>query len=144
MIDYQLHERTPTVDEFLKLRKAVEWGYPDDKSTRRGLKNSVYCICADLGNEIIGIGRIVGDFGFTYLICDMMILPKYQRQGIGTKIMEMLMNYLNTNASEKAYIALMAAKGKEPFYERFGFWKRPNEYFGHGMMMFLEKKNRRH
>lgn len=28
----------------------------------------------------------------------------------------------------------MSAKGKEKFYKRYGFWKRPNEHFGHGMM----------
>jgi hypothetical protein len=30
----------------------------------------------------------------------------------------------------------MAAKGKEPFYERYGFVQRPNERLGAGMIIF--------
>lgn len=35
---------------------------------------------------------------------------------------------------------LGAAKGKEAFYEKFGFNKRPNEQSGHGMSMYKVKK----
>lgn len=33
----------------------------------------------------------------------------------------------------KIRMVLNAASGKEPFYEKFGFVKRPNENTGHGM-----------
>lgn len=46
------------------------------------------------------------------------------------------MNYIAENACDGAVVGLMSAKGKEEFYERFGFWKRPNENFGHSMIQF--------
>ena len=51
--------------------------------------------------------------------------------------MNSIMLYLEENAPENSYITLMAAKGKEEFYEKFGFFKRPTEKFGCGMMIEL-------
>jgi hypothetical protein len=33
----------------------------------------------------------------------------------------------------------MAAQGKEPFYERYGFFTRPSGKFGAGMTMFWDE-----
>jgi hypothetical protein len=38
-------------------------------------------------------------------------------------------------------VGLFAAKGKEPFYERFGFIGRPNETLGKGMIHFWPGKS---
>ena len=34
-------------------------------------------------------------------------------------------------------VGLFAAKGKEGFYEKYGFMKRPNETYGNGMCTFF-------
>ncbi|GIM30564.1 hypothetical protein CPJCM30710_32300 [Clostridium polyendosporum] len=47
---------------------------------------------------------------------------------------------ISKNACSGAVAGLMSPKGKEAFYEKFGFWKRPNENFGHGMIQFWERK----
>lgn len=36
------------------------------------------------------------------------------------------------------HICLMAVKGKEEFYKKFGFVERPNENFGCGMHQWIE------
>ena len=38
----------------------------------------------------------------------------------------------------KVMISLLAAKGKEEFYNKFGFISRPNEGFGCGMHQWYE------
>jgi hypothetical protein len=50
--------------------------------------------------------------------------------------MNKIMEYIRLHASENTVIGLMAAKGKEPFYERYGFTVRPNDKLGSGMTMF--------
>lgn len=35
-------------------------------------------------------------------------------------------------------VNLMAAKGKEPFYKKFGFIERPNDKHGAGMIQYLK------
>ena len=38
----------------------------------------------------------------------------------------------------RVMISLLAAKGKEAFYNKFGFVDRPNDNFGCGMHQWLE------
>jgi GNAT superfamily N-acetyltransferase len=135
----EIVNRKPSIEEFVMLRKSAGWGIPEDKFIQKGIDNTVCWICAEVDGKIIGFARIVGDFSFTFLILDVVVLSEYRNQGVGTSIMENIMGYLHENASDGSYIALMSAKGKEPFYEKFGFWKRPNDEFGYGMMMFLDK-----
>jgi len=53
--------------------------------------------------------------------------------GIGILTMERVMNFLDINLSPLAVVGLMASKGKESFYEKFGFTKRPSKRRGHGI-----------
>lgn len=54
--------------------------------------------------------------------------------------MEKIMDYLHSQLKPgyKFMVCLMAAKGKEEFYKKFGFIDRPNETFGCGMHQWLE------
>lgn len=41
---------------------------------------------------------------------------------------------------DKIMFILGAAKGKEDFYEKFGFKQRPNDFSGSGMSMWKTKE----
>ena len=64
-----------------------------------------------------------------------MVRPEYQGMGIGTGIMNNILDEVNVyrgvNPSIRVYLG--ASKGKEGFYEKFGFVGRPNESLGAGM-----------
>jgi hypothetical protein len=47
--------------------------------------------------------------------------------------MEKILAYLKKNVREYLSINLMAAKGREAFYEKFGFFRRPTGEYGYGM-----------
>ena len=136
----QVIERKIEVREFIDLRKAVGWGIPDTTSIEKGLDNSLYCVCAQIEDEVIGMARVVGDSSICFYIQDVIVKPEYQSMGIGKKMMESVMIYISKNASSGAVVGLMSAKGKEEFYKKFGFWQRPNENFGHGMMQFWKRE----
>ena len=130
-------EEKPTVSEYNNLRINAGWGlFPDNEAIEKGLNNSLYKLCARNDGKLIGFGRVIGDGSITFYIQDLIVLKKYQRSGIGTEIMEFLMSYISRVASERAVIGLLSAKGKEAFYEKFGFIHRPNEKYGNGMFMF--------
>jgi len=57
-----------------------------------------------------------------------MVLPKYQKHGVGTAIMDNLMAWIDENAPRKTYIHLFTHKKTAPFYARYGF-KGPEESF---------------
>lgn len=85
------------------------------------LQNSIYCITVKDNNQIIGMGRIVGDGAIYFYIQDIVVHPEYQKNGIGKKIMNTLVEYLNGNAPDKAFIGLFASQGKTSFYEKYDF-----------------------
>jgi GNAT superfamily N-acetyltransferase len=135
----QISEQLPTPAEYNLLRKAVGWGeYTEDVITR-SLPNTIYCLCAYEADRIIGMARIIGDGGMVYYIQDVIVLPEYQRQGIGTQMMDKIMAYIHEHASNNTIIGLMSAVGKEQFYEKYGFDVRPTDKFGAGMTMFWRK-----
>jgi len=47
---------------------------------------------------------------------------------------KILLCYLKKQCVERAIIGLMAAKGKERFYKKYGFIERPNDNLGAGMI----------
>ncbi|WP_276246732.1 GNAT family N-acetyltransferase [Haladaptatus sp. YSMS36] len=114
-------ERLPSVDEFLALREAADMAPCSREAVERGLSNSVFGVVAvhDETDEVVGMGRIVGDDGSVYHICDMAVQPELQEQGIGSRIMDALMAYIEETAPPKAYVNLMA--DVDGFYERWGF-----------------------
>ncbi len=67
-----------------------------------------------------------------------MVIPAYQGKKIGTGIMNKLIEKINeykkVNPEIRTYLG--ASKGKESFYERFGFISRPNEDLGAGMILY--------
>lgn len=107
-----------------------------DHIVEKSLEKTVYGVSVYDDDNIIGSGRIVGDGGLCYYIQDIMVLKTYQKKGIGSEIVKLLMDYLEENAPYNSYVGLMAAKGLEGFYSRYGFISRPNEYFGPGMTQF--------
>ncbi len=51
-------------------------------------------------------------------------------------MMDRVMEYIRAHAHQNMIVGLMSAKGKEAFYEKYGFTVRPTEGLGAGMTMF--------
>lgn len=134
----KLVERLPTPQEYNDLRAAVGWKTRPEELIKKGLPNTLYCVCAYIDQELVGMARIIGDAGMVYYIQDVIVIPAYQHQGIGTQIMDQIMHYLREPLRLKATIGLMAAPGKEPFYEKYGFTSHPNDRRGAGMTILWE------
>lgn len=134
-----IHKNKLTATEFCELQESVGFGYPNIEQIETALRNSIYKVSVKVDNKIIGMGRLVGDGARIYYVQDVFINPQYQGQGIGTLIVEELLSYIKTNKPKEfsVMVGLMSAKGKEEFYERFGFITRPNDKQGSGMLMFI-------
>ena len=139
MNNYEVVERMPTSKELVELRRLVSWGDLDEEALKVGLENSLHGVCAVIDGSVVGTARVIGDNSTCFYIQDVIVCPEHQRKGIGLAMMDKIMSFININACNGAIVGLMSSKGKEDFYEKFGFWKRPNENFGHGMMQFWEK-----
>ena len=129
-------EKLPTAEEYNGLRSLVGWRTYQLDVIEKALPNTLYCVCAYCGEQLVGMARIIGDRGMVYYIQDVIVIPEYQRQGIGTQMMDAIMGYIRLHASQNTIIGLMSAVGKEAFYEKYGFMVRPTEKYGAGMTMF--------
>ena len=131
-------EKTPTPTEFNKLTKSVGWGTRENSIVKEALNNTLYSLCVYDVDKLIGYGRIIGDKTIFLYIQDIMVIPEYQNKKIGTEIMNKLIEKINEykkiNPDIRTYLG--ASKGKESFYEKFGFVSRPNEELGAGMILY--------
>ena len=121
MIGYKKND-TISFEEILPLYETVEWTNYTTNPTmlKNALEHSLFLISArDEEGNLIGFLRAVGDgFSIVY-IQDIIVLPEYQRQGIGTQLLRQTLEYFKevyqmilTTDSELKTLA---------FYESNGF-----------------------
>lgn len=124
-----------SADDVLLFQQKMNWNIDPKEQWEKSLANTVYSVVAIRGDEIIAMGRLLGDTSIYWYINDVFILSKYQGQGFGREIISRLLAYVRKNSlpGTEVSVCLMCAKGKEGFYEKLGFRCRPNEYEGSGM-----------
>ena len=138
-MNYSVKTTCPSPIEYNILRSSVTWGTFSETLIREALKKSLFSITIYANSEAIGMGRVTGDGVMYFYVQDVIVLPEFQQHGIGSVIMDNIMQYIHENAVNNSVVALMSAVGKEGFYEKYGFIKRPNKYLGCGMSMCIEK-----
>lgn len=134
-------ERPPTLNEFKMLRQSVGWHNVDDKYITQALELGLYAVCIEIDGQCVGFGRVVGDGGLYFYIQDVIVLPEYQGNGYGGSIMQHIFKFLELNAPVGSHVALFAAKGVEPMYQKYGFVERPSEDLGAGMFQVWKLPN---
>lgn len=127
----------PNAAEFNQLRKAIGWDEIDTEMVEKSLAHSLFHVTIRKEQQLLAMGRIVGDGQMYFYIQDVVVNPIMQRQGLGNKVMAEIEGYLTQHAKKGATIGLLAAKGKEAFYQRYGYLMRPNEALGNGMCKFI-------
>ena len=118
--------KLPKQEVYFQLFEATGWN-KDYKLTSEELYQSIqkssYCISAYNNEKLVGFGRMLSDGIAHAVIFDVIILPEFQRSGIGSKIMEKLLEECRGNKIRD--IQLFCADGNIEFYKKFGFKARP-------------------
>lgn len=129
-----------TAEEYMEFRRLVGWAEFPLEQARLGISNSAYICCIRKGADPIALGRVLWDKGYVVYIADVIVHPDYQGQGLGRVIMENIMDNIRSwlKPGYKVMVSLMSAKGKEPFYNKFGFQYRPDDNYGCGMCQWME------
>lgn len=134
-----LTENSLNLETYLSLRASVGWKLLKDSQAKKALENSLLTLTAYIDDKPVGMGRIVGDGAVICYVQDLVVKPEYQKYGVGSVIMERLIEFV-TDIKEKdteIMMCLMCAKGREHFYEKFGFIGRPTEDLGPGMIQYI-------
>ena len=116
-----LENLVPSPKDYMALRASAGMSPRSFNGAKKGLGNEIFSVILKVKEteEIVGMGRIVGDGGTVFQICDMAVKIEWQNKGGGTMIMNSLMDYIKEKAEEKAYINLLA--DVNGFYEKWGF-----------------------
>lgn len=124
-----------TPKEFTALREAMGWPTPTLDTARRCVESACFLWGArDHDGTLAGLVRVVGDGVLTFYVADVMVRPTFRGRGIGDALMKRLVEYLRSSADPGAMVLVVPIRGREPFYERYGFTVAPRETFGDGML----------
>ena len=129
-----------SVSDYNDLRASVDFITINDHRAHTALENALYKVIAYDGEKPVGMTRVVGDGGYVYFICDVIVRPEYQSKGLGRRLIENTLGWLESQVDEGETIMvnLMSAMGKDPFYEKLGFHTRPFGNHGSGMSRWIE------
>lgn len=138
-MDFQ--KNTLKYEDYCSLRESVDWNNFNEEQMRRGLLNSLLTISVTIDDSTVGMGRLIGDGGMYYTIVDVVVRPEYQGQGIGSRIMDLILEHVESQTPQggRSSVQLIAEKGKEEFYIKKGFKLIPHEYCGSGMRKIIRK-----
>lgn len=132
---------TISINDYNDLRTSVDFIPIHPNRARIALDNSLFTIVAMREDRPIGMARVVGDGGYVYFVCDVIVRPSCQSQGLGRQMIEQVLAWLEcqVDEGETIMVNLMSAMNKEPFYEKLGFHKRPFENHGSGMSRWISR-----
>ena len=114
-------ETSVSLDDVLHLYQAVGWtNYTNQpQMLAKALSHSLATYLAHDGEKIVSLVRLVGDGFSSVFVQDLIVLPSYQRQGIGSSMMKQaLADY------KDAYQVQLATEESEKtlgFYRSLGF-----------------------
>src|SRR6185312_5135421 len=119
---YQLIHGAPSVEEYVRLRpgSGLSRRTPEQGEAAIAGSWSFRHVIGPAGDPV-GMGRIVGDGGWYFVIADMAVLPEHQRCGIGGAILDSLLEDIRSRAPEGAYVSLTADPPGRRLYESRGF-----------------------
>ena len=122
-VQYELVDNVLSAEDFIRLKVATGFIDRPLQQVEKALKNGLFNVSAVCDGKVVGMGRLVGDGAMYWYLQEIIVLPEYQGKGIGKSIVKRLIEHIKSEAvsGTKIEIGLTAVKGKEPFYEKFGF-----------------------
>ena len=123
----QLVDNVLKAEDFVRLRRETGFADIPVEHAKKALANGLINVSAYCGDKLIGMGRLVGDGTMYWYLQEIIVLPEYQKKGIGRLLINEILQFINDHGVEETeiFVELCAMPDKIPFYEKFGF--RANE-----------------
>ena len=103
--------------------KLLDWHVYTDEAWRKMIQKSTFVVQVLYDNQTIGFARTVDDSRMC-MIYDLVVHPDFQKKGVGTLLMQEIMEYVSKNDFE--WVSLFYWNENEQsskLYEKFGFQK---------------------
>ena len=112
-MEYRIDDQLLNASTFIRFANQVWPGKYDEGKTAAALSKTLNITAYD-GEKLIGCLRILTDGYFFGTITEILVLPDYQRQGIGSRLLQLA----RENTPTMLYFG--AQPEAEPFYEKNG------------------------
>lgn len=113
MLEYRVDDKALCAQRFIELARQVWPGDYDLERTRLALERTINITAWD-GTELVGCLRILSDGCFFGTIPEVLVLPRYQRQGIGSALLRL------AKQATPTLLYFGAQPQAEHFYEKNG------------------------
>lgn len=120
-MEYRINDQRLTAAAFIAFANHIWQGDYDLEKTAAALSKTQNITAYD-GDKLVGCLRILSDGYFFGTITELLVLPDYQKQGIGSKLLQLA----RENAPSLLYFG--AQPGLESFYEKNGCQKSLQSY----------------
>ena len=126
-MDYKVDDKQLKASVFLSFVNQVWPGNYDMERTQNALSKTLNITAYD-NKMLVGCLRILSDGYFFGTITELLVLPEYQKKGVGSKLLQLA----KTNTPTMLYFG--SQSGVESFYEKNGCQKSLQSYM-------IEKRN---
>ena len=127
-IRYKTNDKGLDASTFINMANKVWAGKYNLQYTQEALERTINTTAWDSGN-LVGCVRVLTDGYFFGTVTEILVLPEYQKQGIGKTLMDLAFETSPTS------LFLGAQLGAVEFYEKIGYEK--------SIQSFTKKKPRR-
>ena len=106
-------------EEVLRLLKMTYWANNRTMEQIEESMASSFCYGLFLAEEerLVGFARVISDLATTYYLCDVIIDPEYQHQGLG----KALVSHIVSLPQYRKLRGILLTKDAHGLYEKFGF-----------------------
>ena len=106
-------------EEVLRLLKMTYWANNRTMEQIEESMASSFCYGLFLAEEerLVGFARVISDLATTYYLCDVIIDPEYQHQGLG----KALVSHIISLPQYRKLRGILLTKDAHGLYEKFGF-----------------------
>lgn len=120
-MEYKVGDKELNASTFLSFVNQVWQGDYDIERTKEALSKTLNITAYD-GKVLVGCLRILSDGYYFGTITELLVLPEYQKQGIGSKLFQLA----KENTPTMLYFG--AQPGVEEFYEKNGCQRSLQSY----------------
>ncbi len=120
-MDYRVDDKQLDASVFLSFVDRIWPGRYDAERTQSALSRTMNITAYD-GARLVGCLRVLSDGFFFGTITELLVLPEYRKQGVGSRLLQLA----KANAPTMLYFG--SQPGTEAFYEKNGCRKGMQSY----------------
>lgn len=119
MNEYIVSYVPPTPKDYINLRLEAGMSGKSMEAASIGLRHSLFAVSIYRDSTLAAMGRVIGDGGAFFQIVDIAVKPDHQGKGLGKRVMEEIMAYLDQHTYEGSYVSLIADSPADKLYKKF-------------------------